>query len=143
MIARPPRRRGTFPHSGPGDPVVPGIRDDCRGVAHATDHLQWLQEWVRREFGEGPVPTANPWVQIQTLDPGWSATISLTDTAMQDVHFEDIEIGRTESDWVHCWIDGGIESRYLEWQGRGGSSNLEEILALFRSWVEAHSSTPT
>src|SRR3954452_19631011 len=101
-------------------------------------HIDWLQEWVRREFGEGPVKTANPWALIETLDPGWLATISLTDTTMQDVDFEEIEIHRTESDWIHCWIDGGAEDRYLEWQGRGGSSNLVEIVGLFRSWVESH-----
>jgi len=105
-------------------------------VVDSNDQLQWLQEWVSREFGEGPVTTANPWVQIETLDPGWSATISLTDTAMQEIDFEDVEIDRSETDWLHCWVDGDAESRCLEWQGRGGSANLNEILSTFRSWVE-------
>jgi len=107
-------------------------------MADAHDNVSWLQEWVLREFGEGPVKTANPWVQIETLDPGWSATISLTDTVMQDADFEEIEINRTESDWIHCWIDGGAGSHDFEWQGRGGSTNLGEIVRLFRSWVETH-----
>lgn len=103
------------------------------------DHLEWLESWVSREFGEGPVPTANAWVQIETLDPGWSATISLTDTSMQEIAFEEVEVERSESDWLHCWIDGGVESSDLEWQGRGGSSNLVEIIGSFRAWAEAHS----
>src|SRR4051812_26729082 len=106
------------------------MRNDCREMSDPSEQLHWLQEWVRREFGEGPVPTANGWVQIETLEPGWSATISLTATAMQNVHFNEVEIDRTERDWIHCWIDGGVESRDLEWQGRGGSSNLAEILVL-------------
>jgi Immunity protein 53 len=100
------------------------------------DHLRWLQDWVRREFGDGPSRTANPWVQIETLHPGWAAIISLTDTAMKLIEFEEVEIARSEHDWVHCWVDGGTEGRDLEWQGRGGSANLREILGLFRSWVE-------
>jgi hypothetical protein len=108
-----------------------------------SDHLQWLQEWVIREFGEGPLPTANPWVQIESLDPGWSATISLTDTSMQDVGFAEIEVDRSDIDWLHCWIDGGVESRYLEWQGRGGSANLVDIVRTFREWVESHARTPS
>ena len=82
--------------------------------------------------------TANPWVQIETNDPGWSATISLTGTAMQEIDFEGVEIDRSATDWIHCWVDGDAASRYLEWQGRGGSGNLFEILGVFRSWVETH-----
>lgn len=100
------------------------------------DELTWLQEWVCREFGDGPVPTANPWLSIETLDPGWAVTISLTGTAMQGVEFADVEFERAEEDWLHCWVDGGVETRDLEWQGRGGTANLREMLGLFRSWVE-------
>lgn len=96
---------------------------------------------MRREFGDGPVTTANPWVQIETNDPGWTITISLTDTAMQDIDFEEVEIDRSDTNWIHCWIDGGAEIRYLEWQGRGGSENLYELLTVFRSWVENHAAT--
>jgi hypothetical protein len=105
-------------------------------VTTSEDRLHWLQEWVRREFGEGPVRTANPWVQIETLDAGWATIISLTDTTMELVEFEEIEALRSDRDWIHCWVDGGTQGRDLEWQGRGGSGNLEEIVGVFRSWVE-------
>ena len=45
-------------------------------MADSHDNVSWLQEWVRREFGEGPIKTANPWVQIETLDPGCLPTQS-------------------------------------------------------------------
>jgi Immunity protein 53 len=107
-------------------------------VSAPVDHLHWLQEWVGRAFGDGPVTTANPWVQIETNDPGWTVTISLTDTAMQTIDFDEIEVRRSEIDWIRSWIDGGTATHDLEWQGRGGSENLYELLTVFRSWVEKH-----
>ena len=103
----------------------------------SVDHLEWLQAWARREFGDQDVTTANPWVHIETNDPGWAATISLTGTAMADIDFEEVEVNRSEADWIHCWIDGDVGSRSLEWQGRCGDSNLTEMIGLFRAWVEA------
>ena len=103
-------------------------------------HLEWRQAWVRREFGDGPVETANPWVRIETNDPGWAATISLAGTGMQSAEFEEVELIRSENDWLHCWVDGGISTADLEWQGRGGAANLAELIERFRSWVEAHES---
>jgi hypothetical protein len=107
----------------------------------------WFASWVQREFGEGPHPTANPWVQIETLDPGWGITISLTGTSLQEAGLQqvsagDLEIERSETDWIHVWVDGGLRDNYLEWQGRGGSSNLVELLRLFRDWADAHTVAP-
>jgi hypothetical protein len=111
---------------------------DRAGAAFAS----WLSTWVRDELGEGPPTTANRWAQIETLEPGWAVTISLTGTSLQDAGLkeaqaEEIEIQRGEDDWVHCWIDGGIRGNDLEWQGRGGAVNLDELLGLFRDWVES------
>jgi hypothetical protein len=106
-------------------------------VSSSHDDLSWLQTWVSREFGDADVTTVNPWVQLETNDPGWAATISLTGTAMENVDFREVELIRSEADWFHCWIDGGVSSSDLEWQGRCGGSNLVEMVGLFQSWVEA------
>jgi hypothetical protein len=106
-------------------------------VSGLHDDLAWFQTWVSRAFGDADVTTANPWVQIETNDPGWAATISLTGTAMENVDFRDVEVIRSEADWVRCWIDGGVSSRDLEWQGRCGTTNLVEMVGMFRSWIEA------
>ena len=103
-----------------------------------TEPLTWIQAWVQREFARADGRTANPWVQIETLDPGWSVTISLTGTTLVDVEFSEVEIVRSESNWVRCWVDGGVRANDLEWQGRGGAGNLVELLELFRRWSETH-----
>jgi hypothetical protein len=99
--------------------------------------LQWLQDWVVAAFGSGPVTTANPWFSIETNDPGWTITVSLTGTAMEATRFEEFEIERSKADWLHCWVDGGVSTRDVEWQGRGGERNLTELIATFRAWVES------
>jgi hypothetical protein len=106
-------------------------------MSSSHDNLSWLQTWISREFEDADVTTANPWVQIETNDPGWAATIALTGTTMENVDFREVDVTRSEADWIHCWIDGGVSSRDLEWQGRCGGANLLEVLGIFRSWVEA------
>lgn len=105
------------------------------------DQLHWLQDWVSREFGEGPVETMNPWVTIETNDPGWAVTIALSGTRMEGIEFETIDVPRSETDWVSCWVDGEGVSGYVEWQGRCATMNLAETLGLFRNWVERHNAT--
>jgi hypothetical protein len=102
--------------------------------------VAWLQDWAREEFGDSRTggSTANRWVEIQTLEPGWAVTVSLTGTSLQEAGIraseaDDVEIIRGE----HNWVDGGTQGRDLEWQGRGGATNLPEILSLFRQWAEA------
>ena len=90
---------------------------------------------VCREHDERRL-TANPWVSIETLDPGWRVTISLTGTALENVAFDEVEVDRDETDWIHCWVDGGPAGHDLEWQGRGGAKNLPELVQRFREWAE-------
>lgn len=70
-------------------------------------------------------------LQIETIDnPGWSVTIDLVETRFEHRLFNRVEINRTEQDWIACWsIDG-------HWEGMGGSKNLQEILGIFKEWVE-------
>src|SRR5690242_11598399 len=103
----------------------------------ASDDLRWLQDWVLETFASHPVRTANPWVSTETNDPGWMITVSLTGTPLETRRFEEVEIERSEDDWLHCWVDGGVSTLDLEWQGRGGERNLAELVATFRAWVES------
>lgn len=103
----------------------------------SSDDLQWLQDWVIEAFGSGALPTANPWFSIETNDPGWTITASLTGTPMEAREFEEVEVQRSEVDWLHCWVDGGVSTHDLEWQGRGGERNLPELVATFRAWIES------
>lgn len=43
-------------------------------------------------------------VRIDTLDnPGWSVRVDLQKTSLINRRFTDVEIERTDCDWVWCW----------------------------------------
>ncbi len=94
------------------------------------DELKWLQEWYESNcdgdwehmFG----------VKINTLDnPGWMVNIGLSDTVfnLEDCVFEKINIDRSETDWIMCYVEKEV------FKGRGGIQNLSEIISVFRAFV--------
>jgi hypothetical protein len=94
-----------------------------------VDNFVWLQKWYQ-------VHCDGDWehderIRIGTIDnPGWFLTVNLQDTEVEKKEFKEININRTESDWMFCRV-----REYL-FEGRGGLSNLPEILEIFRQWVE-------
>jgi hypothetical protein len=75
-------------------------------------------------------------VSITTLDnPGWSVDINLEGTALQDRTFISIEHGLNPDapDWVICKVNKNV------FMGRGGPTNLVEILGHFLDWAEKNS----
>ncbi|MEL6382078.1 MAG: immunity 53 family protein [Cyanobacteria bacterium J06626_18] len=97
-------------------------------IAMAVDYLKWIQEWYvsncngdwEHSFG----------VTLETLDnPGWSIAIDLQDTALEDKLFQDVEIERTEGDWVLC----KVKSR--QFKVACGPFNLIEAIGIFYDWV--------
>jgi hypothetical protein len=72
-------------------------------------------------------------VDIRTQDnPGWRMEFNLTDTVLENIHFELIRDLRTDNDWVIYKRDGSM------FVAAGGSNNLSEIIGYFRKWVEKH-----
>lgn len=72
-------------------------------------------------------------IRIQTLDnPGWTIDIDLTETLLDEIPFEEIRIERAEHDWIFCRVQN------RQFKGDGGIGNLEEIIGIFRQWVEKH-----
>lgn len=70
-------------------------------------------------------------IKIVTLDnPGWSVSINLQETTLENKPFESWVKERTEHDWIHCRLKEG----YFE--ARCGPQNLGEILLIFKDWVE-------
>jgi len=94
-----------------------------------SDSFSWLQEWYRRQAD-------GDWehqygIKIETIDnPGWSVGIDLSETDLALVPFSGVEIERTESDWVHCRVEGE------KFNIACGPGNLNEALNIFRRWVE-------
>lgn len=94
-----------------------------------NDNLFWLVKWDDRQcdgdwehqFG----------LKIETLDnPGWSILTSIQETELQDKKFQNINIERTENDWIFCKVSNGF------FEGNCGSLNLPEMLKIFRDWAE-------
>jgi hypothetical protein len=70
-------------------------------------------------------------VSIDTLDnPGWRICINLVGTTLESRPFEEIEIDRTEEDWLRAWVEDG------SWNGAGGALNLRELLTAFLDWSD-------
>ena len=93
------------------------------------DDFSWIQKWYQShcngdwEHGNG--------IHLGTIDnPGWSFTVDLRDTELEDRGFKKIHIERTENDWIFCTVKNG------KFEGACGLVNLPEILKLFRSWAE-------
>jgi hypothetical protein len=70
-------------------------------------------------------------VKFDTLDnPGWSVTIDVVGTDLENSSFEFAEVDRPEDDnWVRCHINNQT------FEGHGGPENLEEILQIFLNWA--------
>jgi hypothetical protein len=95
----------------------------------AMDELTRLQDWYNAECN-------GDWehqygVRICTLDnPGWSLDVDLLDTSLMDKAFIPLTIDRSDTDWVHCKVEGAV------FKGRGGSRNLREMLQIFLMWAQ-------
>lgn len=92
------------------------------------DIIKWLENWFTKncdgdwEHGYG--------IRINTLDnPGWSVSINLQGTELEDKNFKPVEIDRNDLDWIYC----RVEDRTF--RGAGGTMNLEELLMVFRQWA--------
>lgn len=76
-------------------------------------------------------------VRIDTVDnPGWSLSIDLHGTLLEGVTFAEVNIQRSEHDWLMCRRDA------LEFRGSCGPSNLEELLGVFLDWASVGTRRP-
>lgn len=67
------------------------------------DDFLWLQKWYQAhcdgdwEHGSG--------IHLGTIDnPGWSLTVNLKDTELEDRKFQKVKVERSENDWVVCTV---------------------------------------
>ena len=71
-------------------------------------------------------------VAIETLDnPGWTVTVDLEGTPLEDATFTAIHDVSHDTDWLSCRV---VNRRF---EGSGGPSRLRAILTVFLDW--AHS----
>lgn len=89
----------------------------------------WLLKWYRDhcngdwEHGSG--------IHIGTIDnPGWSITINLEGTELENKFFQEINEEQSENDWYICFIKSN------KFEGRCGTTNLPKVLKIFREWTK-------
>jgi hypothetical protein len=71
-------------------------------------------------------------IRIATLDnPGWCLRINLADTELVNKPFQDVELDRSDDDWIRCFKENE------KFEGAGGLFNLSQILQIFRDWFES------
>jgi Immunity protein 53 len=95
------------------------------------DLIKWLQNWYT-ENCNGDWEHYNG-ISINNLDnPGWSITIDLEDTKMENINFTSVDIEKDDNDWFAC----KVEKR--KFRGACGPLNLLEVIDIFKSWVESN-----
>ncbi|TCQ16656.1 immunity protein 53 of polymorphic toxin system [Rhizobium sp. PP-CC-3G-465] len=94
------------------------------------DSITRLCAWFQRHsFGDWHEDHG---IIIDTLDnPGWSLKIDLEGTELCDRQFSEIELNRSERDWLTARKSGNCFEAF------GGPMNLEEMLRAFLAWTES------
>ena len=93
------------------------------------DLLNWLNEWYKSNCN-------GDWehcygIKIETLDnPGWSLSIDLLGTELEDKSFNKITITNSEDDWMFCKVEDNV------FQADSDPNKLFKILEIFKLWVE-------
>lgn len=100
-----------------------------------NESLKWLQRWYWRHC-DGDWEHSYG-VTIDSMDtPGWSLTINLQDTPLQDRTFDAQSVHRGKYDWLECSVEDGSFSGYCS------PNNLEELIDVFASWADASHEIP-
>jgi hypothetical protein len=93
------------------------------------NQLEWLQDYYLSCCNGDWEHTHG--VKVDTLDnPGWVITIDLEDTVVENTPFKKINWNTNDEDWGDCEVINKI------FKGYGGSKNLEDLILVFRKWVE-------
>lgn len=91
--------------------------------------LEWIQEWMFQNC-DGVWEHAQNFTIKPIDNPGWSVTVNLVGTNLENKLFPIVDIENSEIDWLYCTI------KNKQFQGDGGVENLIEILEIFRNWAE-------
>ena len=95
-----------------------------------TNYIKWLEKWYK-DYCDGDWEHSEG-VRIFTVDnPGWCMTINLEDTDMEDKEFPMLRIDNSDDDWIICQV------RDNHFIGGGDPDKIEEIIKVFKEWVES------
>lgn len=94
------------------------------------DNFSWLQKWCQIHC-DGNWEHGNS-IHLRTIDnPGWSLSINLEETELENRKFHQLDINRSDKDWTFC------EIRDVKFEARCGVNNLPEVLKVFRHWAQS------
>ncbi len=106
-----------------------------------TNDLEWLDNWYQQQCNgvwehrqgmrleplESPKVLDNPTVE----KPGWLLTINLAGTSAVNARPQQWRLDTRGGGWLACSIAGEC------FEGSGDPRKLEQIIGVFRRWVEA------
>ena len=91
--------------------------------------LEWLDEWYQRQCNGKWEHTQG--MHLEMLDnPGWQLTIHLSGTTAKDARPQGLRMETRGGGWLACSIGKGC------FEGSGDPRKLEQIIGVFRRWVE-------
>lgn len=94
------------------------------------DNLEWLEDWYQRQC-DGDWEH-NQGLRLESLRrPGWRLTINLEGTTAQDAVPNHLSLDTSGEEWINCSISAD------RFEGAGDPRRLEQIIGIFRRWVEA------
>ena len=97
--------------------------------------IDWLQTWYQEECDGTWEHTYG--IRIDTLDnPGWHVQIDLAQTSYAKLIARQINVENSETDWLRCSIEEEL------FQGYGDPGKLEDILKVFKGWLDLRESDP-
>lgn len=95
------------------------------------NEIEKLQEWYARQCNDDWEHQYG--VSVDTLDnPGWSLKIDLKDTDLDRHDMVNIEIQRSDEDWMVARRTGHVFEAF------GGARNLGEMIRAFLDWESRH-----
>ena len=91
--------------------------------------LEWLDDWYQRQCnGEWEHRQG---VSLKSLDnPGWHLTIRLAGTSAVNTRPQQLRLDTRSGEWLACSIAAEC------FEGSGDPRKLEQIIGVFRRWVE-------
>ncbi len=91
--------------------------------------LEWLDNWYQQQCNG--VWEHQQGVRLKPLDnPGWLLTINLAGTSAVNARPQQLRLDTRGGGWLACSIAGEC------FEGSGDPRKLEQIIGVFRRWVE-------
>lgn len=99
-----------------------------------SNNLEWLENWYQRQC-DGAWEH-NHGMRLESLRRrgwrhGWRLTISLEGTSAQNASPNRLALDTSGDEWIDCTLTAE------RFEGSGDPHRLEQIIGVFRRWVES------